>query len=90
MVAQEFFLKLRIEPLEEGGFLATSPVLPGLVAQGRTRAETLEIAQDVARKIIELHIDQKIPLPPAVRAALRASKRASEVSIPVGIALQPA
>jgi antitoxin HicB len=40
----EFYLKLDVEPLEEGGFLATSVELPGLVAQGRTVAETMEIA----------------------------------------------
>ena len=40
MAPQEFFLKLQIESLHEGGFLATSPELPGLVAQGKTRAET--------------------------------------------------
>lgn len=34
-------------------FLATSEELPGLVAQGRTVAEALEIARDVARKLIE-------------------------------------
>ena len=90
MAPQEFLLKLRIEPLDEGGFIATSSGLPGLVAQGRTRAETLEIAQDVARKIIELHLDKSIPLPRAIRAALKPSKRASHVSIPVGIALQEA
>ena len=35
------------------GFLATSDELAGLVAQGRTVAETLDIARDVARKLIE-------------------------------------
>jgi predicted RNA binding protein YcfA (HicA-like mRNA interferase family)/predicted RNase H-like HicB family nuclease len=39
--------------LPEGVFLATSDELPGLVAQGRTVAEALEIARDVARKLIE-------------------------------------
>ena len=34
-------------------YLATSEELPGLVAQGRTVAETLEIARDVAKKLIE-------------------------------------
>ncbi|HSU58763.1 MAG TPA: hypothetical protein VLI55_05575 [Bryobacteraceae bacterium] len=33
--------------------MATSDELPGLVAQGRTVAETLEIARDVARKLLE-------------------------------------
>ena len=49
----EQMLKLHIEKLPEGVYLATSDSLPGLVAQGRTIAETLEIARDVARKLIE-------------------------------------
>jgi predicted RNase H-like HicB family nuclease len=49
----EILLSIHLEALPEGGFLATSDELPGLVAQGRTLAETLEIAQDVARKLVE-------------------------------------
>jgi len=44
---------LHIEKLPEGFYLATSDSLQGLVAQGRTIAETLEIARDVAKKLIE-------------------------------------
>jgi len=44
---------IHIEKLPEGVYLATSDDIPGLVAQGRTIAETLEIARDVARKLIE-------------------------------------
>lgn len=44
---------LRIERLPEGVYLATSDDISGLVAQGRTVTETLEIARDVARKLIE-------------------------------------
>jgi len=40
---REVFVEIRLEPLPEGGFLATSEELPGLVAQGRTAPETLEI-----------------------------------------------
>ena len=36
---------VRVEALDEGGFLATSSDLPGLVVQRRTRAEALEPAQ---------------------------------------------
>ena len=53
MNTDEFFLELQVESLDEGGYVATSRDLPGLVAQGRTLAETLEIAQDVARKLVE-------------------------------------
>ncbi len=49
----ELVLGIQIEELPEGLFLATSDELPGLVAQGRTIAETLEIARDVARKLID-------------------------------------
>ena len=63
----EKIIKLQVEPLSEGGYLATSDDLPGLVAQGRTVAETLEIAQDVARKLIESYIEHGDPLPMNLR-----------------------
>ena len=53
MKLMEFTLNLHVEELPEGVFLATSTQLPGLVAQGRTVTETLEIARDVARRLIE-------------------------------------
>ncbi len=53
MNSNEYTINLKIEELPEGQFLATSDDLPGLIAQGRTVTETLEIAQDVAKKIIE-------------------------------------
>ena len=49
----EFLISINIEPLDEGGYLATSEDLQGLIAQGGTIAETIEIAQDVAERIIE-------------------------------------
>lgn len=54
-------LNLHIQKLPEGVYLATSDDLPGLVAQGRTVAETLEIARDVARKLIEVQIQDSEP-----------------------------
>ncbi|HUT75432.1 MAG TPA: type II toxin-antitoxin system HicB family antitoxin [Armatimonadota bacterium] len=60
----ERLVDIEVERLPEGGYVATSPVLQGLVAQGRTLAETLEIAQDVARKLIESHLEHGDPLPP--------------------------
>jgi predicted RNase H-like HicB family nuclease len=49
----EAAVHIHVEHLPEGVYLATSEQLPGLVAQGRTVAETLEIARDVARRLIE-------------------------------------
>ena len=47
----EKIINIHIEKLPEGVYLATSEQIQGLVAQGRTVSETLEIARDVARKI---------------------------------------
>lgn len=49
----ELAIRIQIDKLPEGLYLATSEDLPGLVAEGRTVAEALEIARDVARKLIE-------------------------------------
>lgn len=70
---KEVLLAIHIEALPEGGFLATSGELPGLVAQGRTIAETLEIAQDVARKLIVSYHERGDELPPSLQAATPAS-----------------
>ena len=54
----ELAIRIQVEELPEGPFLATSHELPGLVAQGRTVAEALEIARDVARKLLEARREQ--------------------------------
>jgi len=55
----EKMIKIHLERLPEGVYLATSDDIQGLVAQGRTVAETVEIARDVARKLIE---EQNFPV----------------------------
>jgi antitoxin HicB len=81
----EFYLPVRIQPLAEGGYLATSSDLPGLVAQGRTMAETIEIAQDVARKLVESYVEHGDPLPAKVRTALKQAQRKAVIKIAVGV-----
>lgn len=76
----ETLVRLRVVRLPEGVFLATSPDLPGLVAQGRTIAETLEIASDVARKLVESYQEHGDPLPAPLR---RRRGKAVELSIPI-------
>jgi len=49
----EKLINIHIETLPEGYYLATSEDIQGLVAQGRTITETLEIARDVAKKLME-------------------------------------
>ena len=59
--ANERIVRIHIEKLPEGVYLATSDDVKGLVAQGRTIAETIEIARDVARKLLE--VQEHIQLP---------------------------
>lgn len=49
----EAIINIHLEKLPEGYYLATSDSIQGLVAQGRTISETLEIARDVAKKLLE-------------------------------------
>ena len=54
----ERIINLHIKKLPEGFYLATSDTIQGLVAQGRTIAETIEIAKDIAKKLLEEQEDQ--------------------------------
>jgi len=58
----ESIATLHIEKLPEGLYLATSDDIPGLVAQGRTIAETLEIARDIAKKLLEARQERQTPI----------------------------
>ena len=58
----EQIVNLHIEKLPEGVYLATSDEVPGLVAQGRTLVETLEIARDVARRLMEAQAERQDPI----------------------------
>ncbi len=59
----ETTIRLRIHALEEGGYVATSPDVPGLIAEGRSVSEAVEIAQGLTRKIIESCLEHGDPLP---------------------------
>ena len=61
-VIMEHIATLHIEKLPEGLYLATSNDIPGLVVQGRTIAETLEIARDIAKKLLEARQERQNPI----------------------------
>jgi predicted RNase H-like HicB family nuclease len=66
----EVAIQIHVEELPEGVYLATSEEIPGLVAQGRTVAETLEIARDVAKKLIEARRERE-EVPPLTPSSKR-------------------
>ena len=80
----EYLIPISIEYLAEGQYLATSSVLQGLIAQGRTIAETIEIAEDVARKIIESCIEHGDRLPKNLTVGQRPhSKLNIKIHVPI-------
>ena len=82
---REILIPITIEPLEEGGYLATSPVWEDLLAQGRTMAETLKIAQDVARKLIESYFEHGDPLPEVIRRIMAQTQISFNTQIPIPV-----
>lgn len=80
----ETTIRLRIERLPEGRFLATSVDVPGLVAEGRSVAETTEIAQGLVRKIAESCIAHGDRLPPAL-ADLVEPEAGIDLRVPVSV-----
>ena len=81
----EIVLNVKLEALDEGGFLATSADLPGLVVQGRTRAETMELAQANARILMEVYLSEKLPLPPMLRRVLKRKTKFLNLQLPVSL-----
>jgi predicted RNase H-like HicB family nuclease len=78
----EATIRLHVEPLAEGGYVATSPDVPGLVAEGRSITEVTEIARDVARKIAESCLEHGDPIPPALAGT---APKAVDLTIPVSV-----
>ena len=66
----ERIVTIHIEKLPEGYYLATSEEVQGLVAQGRTVAETIEIARDVVRRLLEAQTERE-QIPPLTKVAER-------------------
>lgn len=81
----EAAIRIHVERLEGGEYLATSPDVPGLVAEGRSVAEAVEIAQGLARKIVESCIEHGDPLPPALARVMDGIDHPIDLLVPVSV-----
>ena len=81
----ETAIRLHVEPLEEGDFLATSPDVPGLMVEARSVTEAVEIAQDLARKMAECYFEKGVPLPSALRGMQDDSPVPLDLLIPISV-----
>lgn len=64
---REIAIDLDLEPLEEGGFVATSPDVPGLVAQGDSIDETVEVARALVAELAKAYAEFGGPTPAILR-----------------------
>jgi antitoxin HicB len=79
---EEVAIRVRVENLKKGRYWGTGPDVPGLVAEGRTIVEIVEIAQGLARKMVESCREHRDPLPPVFRSRHRSSR---EFCVPVAV-----
>lgn len=62
-----FKIPLQLHPQPEGGYTATSPLLPELITEGDTPAEVMTNVRDALEAVLELYEDQGRALPPTLR-----------------------
>ncbi len=60
---RRFLLPFEVEVLEEGGFLASCPTVQGCHAEGDSISSAIQELEDVARTMIEVRIEDGLPLP---------------------------
>ena len=81
---KRYRLNVEIEPLEDGRYLAVATNLRGCHAEGDTIAEAIEYVEDVARVIIEMCIEEGLPLPPEIESGDEPPIVKAEVVVKVG------
>jgi predicted RNase H-like HicB family nuclease len=80
----KYILPVEIQALEEGGYLAICPIIQGCHAEGRTIAEALGNVEDVARILLELRMEDNLPLPEGLHEAEPDAALHSELLLTVG------
>lgn len=71
----EVAIRLHIEPVEDGSFVATSPDVPGLVAEGRSITEAAAILKGLRAKLSKPALSTAIPFRPRWRPCLASPAR---------------
>jgi antitoxin HicB len=64
---QPIEVPLNLQPLPEGGYVVTSPILPELQSRGATPEEALRKAHTDLPAVLNSYEEQGKPLPPQFR-----------------------
>jgi predicted RNase H-like HicB family nuclease len=81
-------VRLKIEPDGAGGFVTTSPDVPGLVLSTKSPSDAVALAPGVIRDMVEVWGEAGHPLPPSLRDRLPDDEPLS-LEIPVGLHEEP-
>ena len=68
-MSKRYVVPVEVEELEEGGYLAICPTIPGCHAEGASISEAIEILQDVARVILEIRLEEGLGIPEGLEEA---------------------
>jgi predicted RNase H-like HicB family nuclease len=76
-------IPVRVEELEEGGFLAICDAIQGCHAEGDSVSEALENLEDVARIILEAQKEDGMPLPSELKEFTPGTVIQAQLVVPV-------
>jgi predicted RNase H-like HicB family nuclease len=79
-----YLLPIEVEALDDGNYLAVCPIIQGCHAEGATISEAIENVQDVAQQMLELRVEDGLPLPDGLRVAEEETLVRGEVLVTVG------
>ena len=78
-------LPIEVQPLETGRYLAVCPAIQGCHAEGDTIAEAIENLQGVARQLLELRLEDGLPIPPELAQADSQTVVRGEVLVTIAV-----
>jgi len=67
-IMAKYILPIEVQTVEEGGYLARSPALPGFLVQADTIEEVISLSPGVAQALIESMREKGVPLPQTLQA----------------------
>jgi len=81
----EYQVPVIIEPLEEGGYYAECPILPGCHVEGATYLEALANLEDAIRLHIQGRLEFGDPLPPELAPVHRLERFSLQLPVVLGV-----
>ena len=69
-MSKRYVVPVEIAELEEGGYLAICPTIPGCHAEGDSIGEAIAFLEDVARVVLEFRLEEGLGIPEGLGEAV--------------------